>query len=150
MIESMRIESVSVPVGDQELAKSFYVDTLGFELLVDDTWREGMRWSEVAPEGSATSLMLVTWQAGMLPGMYRVIVMDTDEIQTVYRELVSKGIDFELPPTETPRGKQAMFRDPDGNAFLLWEHTKGGPGMPRANRRHSDSRDVRSPRAGSP
>jgi hypothetical protein len=39
-----------------------------------------MRWSEVAPEGSATSLMLVTWQAGMLPGMYRVIVMDTDEI----------------------------------------------------------------------
>jgi hypothetical protein len=27
MIESMRIESVSVPVGDQELAKSFYVDT---------------------------------------------------------------------------------------------------------------------------
>ena len=122
MIESMRIESVSVPVGDQELAKSFYVDTLGFELLVDDTWREGMRWSEVAPEGSATSLMLVTWQAGMLPGMYRVIVMDTDEIQTVYRELVSKGIDFELPPTETPRGKQAMFRDPDGNPFMLWEH----------------------------
>ena len=122
MTGSMRLESVSVPVGDQEEAKEFYVGTLGFELLVDDTWREGMRWSEVAPEGSATSLMLVTWQAGMLPGMYRVIVMGTDEIQTVHRELVSRGIDFELPPTETPRGKQAMFRDPFGNPLMLWEH----------------------------
>ena len=80
MIKSLQVESVSIPVSDQEQAKEFYVDTLGFELLVDYTWREGMRWSEVAPEGSTTSLMLVTWQAGMLPGMYRVIVMATDEI----------------------------------------------------------------------
>jgi catechol 2,3-dioxygenase-like lactoylglutathione lyase family enzyme len=48
MIESAQIESVSVPVGDQDRAKGFYVGTLGFELLVDNTWREGMRWSEVA------------------------------------------------------------------------------------------------------
>ena len=111
-----------VPVSDQGRAKSFYVDTLGFELLVDEAWREGMRWSEVAPEGSTTSLMLVSWQAGMLPGMHRVIVMATDEIQTVHRELVSKGVDFELPPTQTPRGTQAMFRDPFGNPLMLWEH----------------------------
>jgi len=45
MIGSMRVESVSVPVSDQERTKGFYVDTLGFELLVNYTWREGMRWS---------------------------------------------------------------------------------------------------------
>jgi catechol 2,3-dioxygenase-like lactoylglutathione lyase family enzyme len=122
MIKSVQVESVSIPVSDQEQAKEFYVDTLGFELLVDYTWRKGMRWSEVAPDGSTTSLMLVTWQAGMLPGMYRVIVMATDEIRAVHQELVSKGIAFELPPTKTPRGTQAMFRDPDGNALMLWEH----------------------------
>ena len=122
MIESVQIESVSVPVSDQNLAKEFYVDTLGFELLVDHTWREGMRWSEVAPENSATSLMLVTWSACMLPSMYRVIVVATEDIQAIHDELVAKGIVFELPPTETPRGTQAMFRDPDGNALLLWEH----------------------------
>ena len=49
MIGSMRVESVSLPVSDQGKVKSFYVDALGFELLVDDKWREGMRWSEVAP-----------------------------------------------------------------------------------------------------
>jgi catechol 2,3-dioxygenase-like lactoylglutathione lyase family enzyme len=122
MIGSLRVESVSVPVSDQDQAKEFYVDTLGLELLVDNTWREGMRWSEVAPENSATSLMLVTWSAGMLPGMYRVIVIATDDIQAIHEELLSKGIEFELPPTQTPRGTQAMFRDPDGNTLMLWEH----------------------------
>ena len=122
MIGNIWVESVSVPVGDQEQAKSFYVDTLGFELLVDSTWREGMRWSEVAPEGSATTLMLVTWQAGMLPGMYRVIVMATEEIHKLHQELEARGVDFELPPTRTPRGTQAMFRDPFGNPLMLWEH----------------------------
>jgi catechol 2,3-dioxygenase-like lactoylglutathione lyase family enzyme len=122
MIESVQVESVSVPVSDQEQAKEFYVDTLGFDLLVDNTWREGMRWSEVAPHNSATSLMLVTWSACMLPSMYRVIVLATEDIQATHDELLAKGIDFELPPTETPRGMQAMFRDPDGNPLLLWEH----------------------------
>jgi len=41
MIESVRI--VSVPVSDQERARSFYVDTLGFELQQDVGWGEGMR-----------------------------------------------------------------------------------------------------------
>jgi catechol 2,3-dioxygenase-like lactoylglutathione lyase family enzyme len=118
----MRVESVSVPVSDQDQAKKFYVDALGFELLVDDTWREGMRWSEVAPEGSETSLMLVSWQAGMLPGMHRVIVMATDDIHTVHREFLARDVEFELPPTRTPRGTQAMFRDPFGNPLMLWEH----------------------------
>jgi len=122
MIGSVQVESVSVPVSDQEQAKEFYVDILGFELLVDDTWREGMHWSEVAPEESTTSLMLVTWQAGMLPGMHRVIVLATDEIEAAHQELVSKGIDFELAPTQTARGTQAMFRDPFGNPLMLWEH----------------------------
>jgi predicted enzyme related to lactoylglutathione lyase len=122
MIESVQVESVSVPVSDQEQAKEFYVRILGFELLVDNTWREGLLWSEVAPHNSATSLMLMTWQADMLPGMHRVIVVATEDIQAAQQELVSKGIEFELPPTETPRGTQAMFRDPFGNALMLWEH----------------------------
>lgn len=122
MIGQMWVESVSVPVGDQERAKRFYVDALGFELLVDNTWREGLRWSEVAPRRSTTSLLLVTWQAGMLPGMHRVIVMATDDVHAVHRGLLARGVDFELPPTQTPRGTQAMFRDPFGNPLMLWEH----------------------------
>jgi catechol 2,3-dioxygenase-like lactoylglutathione lyase family enzyme len=112
MIESVQVESVSVPVSDQDEAKAFYVDILGFELLVDNTWRDGMRWSEVAPENSATSLMLVTWSACMLPSMYRIIVVATEDIQAIHEELVGKGIVFELPPTDTPRGRKRCSATP--------------------------------------
>ena len=37
MIERVQVESVSVPVSDQDQAKEFCVDPLGFELLVDNT-----------------------------------------------------------------------------------------------------------------
>src|SRR3712207_7167028 len=89
--KSAQIVAVSVPVRDQEAAKDFYVDTLGFELLVDNSWREGMRWIEVAPEDSVTSLMLVSWSESLLPSLYRVIVITTDDIRAIYEELVAKG-----------------------------------------------------------
>jgi catechol 2,3-dioxygenase-like lactoylglutathione lyase family enzyme len=120
---SMQVLSVSVPVSDQEQAKEFYVDTLGFELLVDNSGREDMRWIEVAPEGSVISLMLVSWLDPLLPSLYRVIVVATDDIRTIHEELVAKGISFELPPTELSYGAQAMFRDPDGNAIVLLERS---------------------------
>jgi predicted enzyme related to lactoylglutathione lyase len=121
LTKSAQVVSVSVPVSDQEAAKDFYVDTLGFELQVDNSWREGMRWIEVAPEGSATSLMLVSWSESLIPSLYRVIVITTEDIQAIYEELVARGVSFELEPTELPNGTQAMFYDPDGNALVLWE-----------------------------
>jgi catechol 2,3-dioxygenase-like lactoylglutathione lyase family enzyme len=123
LIKSMQVMSVSVPVSDQEQAKEFYVDTLGFELLVDNSGREGMRWIEVAPEGSGTSLMLVSWLDFLLPSLYRIIVVTADDIRPIHEELVAKGVSFDLPPTEMSNGTQAMFRDPDGNAIVLLEHS---------------------------
>ena len=123
LTKSAQVMSVSVPVSDQEQAKDYYVDTLGFELLVDNSWREGMRWIEVAPEGSTTSLMLVSWSESLLPSLYRVVVIATDDIQAIYEELVARGVFFDLPPTELSSGTQAMFRDPDGNALVFWEHS---------------------------
>jgi catechol 2,3-dioxygenase-like lactoylglutathione lyase family enzyme len=123
LTKSLQVLSVSVPVSDQEQAKEFYVDTLGFELLVDNSGREGMRWIEVAPEGSATSLMLVSWLDPLLPSLYRVIVVTTDDIRPFHEELVAKGVSFDLPPTEMSNGTQAMFRDPDGNAIVLLERS---------------------------
>lgn len=120
--KSAQVVAVSVPVSDQDQAKGFYVETLGFELLVDNSCREGMCWLEVAPENSATTLMLVSSSHSLLlRSLYRVIVITTDDIQAIYEELVAKGVCFDLPPTERSDGTQAMFRDPDGNALVLWE-----------------------------
>ncbi len=119
MIDNVR--TVSVPVEDQERARDFYVDTLGFELRADDAWGEGMRWVEVAPEGSATSLTLVTWFETMPPGSLQGLVVAANDIRATYEELTARGVTFEFPPTEMPGGTQAVFRDPDGNGLVLWQ-----------------------------
>ena len=106
-------------MSDQARARDFYVDTLGFELRADDAWGEGMRWIEVAPEGSATSLTLVTWFEAMPPGSLQDLVVATDDIEETYQNLAAKGVPFDFPPTEQPGGKQAVFRDSDGNGLVL-------------------------------
>ena len=114
------VQVVSVPVDDQERAKIFYVDVLGFELRAENSWGEGMRWVEVAPKDSFTSLSLVTWFGSMPSGSLQGLVA-TDDIQMTYEELVARGVPFDFPPTEQPGGTQAVFRDLDGNGLVLWE-----------------------------
>jgi catechol 2,3-dioxygenase-like lactoylglutathione lyase family enzyme len=65
MIEGVQV--VSVPVSDQDEARAFYIDTLGFELRTENSFGEGMRWIEVAPKDTTTSLTLVTWFEAMAP-----------------------------------------------------------------------------------
>jgi catechol 2,3-dioxygenase-like lactoylglutathione lyase family enzyme len=43
------VSVVSVPVSDQEQAKKFYVERLGFELIRDDDPVPGIHWVQVAP-----------------------------------------------------------------------------------------------------
>lgn len=58
-----RVETVGLPVADQDRALEFYVGTLGFEKRRDVPFGSGRRWIEVAPPGSATTIALVP--AGM-------------------------------------------------------------------------------------
>ncbi len=117
MIEGVQV--VSVPVSDQDRARAFYTDTLGFELRTENIFGEGMRWTEVAPKGSTTSLSLVTRFEAMPPGSPQGLVFAVDDVHATYEELLAKGVPFDFPPREMPGGPQAVFRDPDGNGFVI-------------------------------
>ncbi len=119
MIDQVQI--VSAPVSDQERAKDFYLNTLGFELRQEAPFGDGMRWIEVAPEGSTASMTLVTCFESMPPGSLQGLVVATDDIRATHEELVARGVPFDFPPTEMPCGTQAVFRDADGNGLVLWE-----------------------------
>jgi catechol 2,3-dioxygenase-like lactoylglutathione lyase family enzyme len=119
MIEGVQI--VPVPVSDQDRAKAFYTDTLGFELRTENTFAEGMRWIEVVPKGSATSLSLVIWFEAMPPGSLQGLVFAVDDVRATYDELLARGVSFDFAPRKMPGGLQAVFRDPDGNGFLIAE-----------------------------
>ena len=48
-----------MPVSNQDRARDFYVNVLGFDLVRDDN-EPGLRWVQVSPPGGQTSLTLVT------------------------------------------------------------------------------------------
>jgi catechol 2,3-dioxygenase-like lactoylglutathione lyase family enzyme len=110
---------VSVPVSDQERAKEFYVEKLGFELSRDDDSVPGIRWVQVTPKGAMTSLTLVTWFETMPPGSLQGLVLTCDDLQRDCDELMARGVEFDRPVQEQPWGLEAVIRDPDGNRIVL-------------------------------
>jgi catechol 2,3-dioxygenase-like lactoylglutathione lyase family enzyme len=110
---------VSVPVSDQDRARDFYVDKLGFELVRDDDSVPGLRWVQVAPKGGTTSLTLVTWFDSMPAGSLRGLVLRSDDIQADYARMAGNGVRFEGPPKQQPWALEAVLSDPDGNSLVL-------------------------------
>ena len=110
---------VSVPVSDQDRAKAFYVDTLGFELIRDDDSVPGIRWVQVTPHEGATALTLVTWFGTMPAGSLRGLVLACDDLDAEYHRLHAAGVQFDSPPQRQPWATEAVLRDPDGNMLVL-------------------------------
>jgi len=42
-----------------------------------------------------------------------------DDIDKTYEELKKRGVEFEGPPQKQPWGTYAMFKDSEGNSFVL-------------------------------
>jgi catechol 2,3-dioxygenase-like lactoylglutathione lyase family enzyme len=113
------LQVVSIPVADQDRAKTFYTEVLGFALLADNPMGENQRWVQVGPAGAETSLTLVTWFPSMPPGSTQGLVLATDEIDEAYRVLSARGLRFHGPIEAAPWGRYATFADPDGNGWVL-------------------------------
>lgn len=121
----MYIGSVSVYVSDQTIAESFYVNRLGFVKHVDQDMGDGSRWIQVAPPGGQTSIVL-TREDSELPsermGTYPGVVLHTENMDTTWRELAARGVEFTEEPSMQPFGMwKATFDDPDGNTIVLVE-----------------------------
>ena len=43
----------------------------------------------------------------------------TDDVTRTYNELSKRGVEFAGPPQTQEWGSYAIFKDPDGNAFVL-------------------------------
>jgi catechol 2,3-dioxygenase-like lactoylglutathione lyase family enzyme len=116
-VQAVRV--VSVPVSDQDRAKEFHVDKLGFELTREDDSIPGLRWVQVTPKGGSTSLTLVTWFETMPPGSLQGLVLTSDSLESDCRDLEARGVKFDRPLQDQPWGREAVVRDPDGNRLVL-------------------------------
>ncbi|MFC4017609.1 glyoxalase superfamily protein [Micromonospora sp. GCM10011542] len=115
------VQLVSVPVTDQDRARDFYVDVLGFDLVWDNPMGpDGGRWVQVAPKGAATALTLVTWFPTMPAGSLKGLVLETDDLDGDVARLRERGVTFADGGIQSaPWGRYATFDDPDGNGIVL-------------------------------
>jgi catechol 2,3-dioxygenase-like lactoylglutathione lyase family enzyme len=124
--------TVNLFVEDQERAKDFYTNKLGFEVRNDATL-DGFRWLTVAPKGQRHPEFLLAvpqppmfspedaanlralLAKGAMPGG----VLLTDDCRRDFEELQAKGVTFIQDPAERPYGIEALLRDDSGNWFSL-------------------------------
>ena len=117
------VQLFSLPVSDQDRAKAFYVDVLGFEVVDDAPLGPAMRWVQVRPPGGATSVTLVTWFDSMVPGSIKGTVLETDDLDADVVRLRGLGVDIPGDIEAAPWGRFVTFDDPDGNGLILQETT---------------------------
>jgi serine phosphatase RsbU (regulator of sigma subunit)/predicted enzyme related to lactoylglutathione lyase len=120
----LRLLCVNIFVRDQDRSLRFYVDQLGFSLVVDENYESGGRWVAVAPPDGNTVLALVSPKRNSeeykLIGRSRHAVLVTEDVMAKFAEWQQRGVRFHHPPQTTLWGGIfTRFEDVDGNSFVL-------------------------------
>jgi catechol 2,3-dioxygenase-like lactoylglutathione lyase family enzyme len=121
-----QVGRVAVSVADTDRAIDFYVNTLGFEKVVDEPMGPGMRWVEVAVAGTPTTIALAPPPQGKEAGGAETgICLDTSDVDADHAALKAAGVDVDPEVSRYGGPVPPMFwlRDPDGNSLLIVEPT---------------------------
>ncbi len=134
MIENISL--VTIYCLDQDEARDFWVDVLGFRVRTDVTMGEGFRWVTVShPDQPELEVTLMTPGPPLDPdaadfvrrqlqkGQMGGLGLKVDDCRKTYEELVSKGVTFVQEPADRPYGVEAVMRDVSGNWLVLVERT---------------------------
>jgi predicted enzyme related to lactoylglutathione lyase len=116
---NFELQLVGVPVSDVDRAIAFYTEQAGFHLDVDVTVREGLRFVQLTPPGSACSIAIgagITDE--MAPGSVKGLQLVVTDIDEARAELVGRGMDVSEVSVQ-PWGSFIYFSDPDGNSWAV-------------------------------
>ncbi len=114
------VKFVSIPVNDQDRALEFYTKKLGFNILTDQPFNDEQRWIELGIPGAETRVVLFTADEHKdRIGTFSNIVFTSDNVEKTCQQMVERGVEFTQPPKKEPWGTSAIFKDTDGNVFVL-------------------------------
>ncbi len=135
------VSLVTIYCLDQNKARDFYVDVLGFELRTDITMGDGFRWVSVShpnqrelevtlmvpgPPLDAEGAAFVRRQ--LEKGQMGGLGLRVDDCRKAYEELSARGVEFLQEPSDRPYGTEAVMRDTAGNWLVLVEPKDFKPG----------------------
>ena len=128
-----RLSHSTLFVTDQDEAKDFYVNKLGFEVRMDQSMG-GFRWLTVGPKGQPDFQLILmklapsgrmsaesaeTLKGLIQSGLVAAGVFETADCRQTYQELSARGVEFPSPPEDKFYGIEAVFQDNSGNRFSL-------------------------------
>ena len=128
-----RLSHSTLFVTDQDEAKDFYVNKLGFEVRMDQSMG-GFRWLTVGPKGQPDFQLILmklapsgrmsaesaeTLKGLIQSGLVAAGVFETADCRQTYQELSARGVEFPSPPENKFYGIEAVFQDNSGNRFSL-------------------------------
>lgn len=135
-----KLSHYSFFVLDQERAKDFYVNKLGFEVRMNVPVTGKGAWLTVAPKGQDIEITLIPVSTGIMfdqttgEQLKKLIeaqafgfgIFECIDIYATYEELSNKGVEFIKKPTKSDSGMkvEAMFKDDSGNWFSLIQKTE--------------------------
>ena len=118
---------------DQDVAREFYVDKLGFRPGTDATMGD-FRWVTVYhPDHRELEITLMTPGPPLDPdaadfirrqlgkGQMGGLGLRVDDCRKTYDELSALGVEFVQEPSDRPYGVEAVMRDVSGNWLVLVE-----------------------------
>jgi catechol 2,3-dioxygenase-like lactoylglutathione lyase family enzyme len=129
-----RVSHVTFFVLDQEKAREFYVDKLGFKVNTDVKMENGFRWLTVnPPDQPDLEIALLNPLEGLgydaeVKAAYKLLlergalgagVLKTPDCRATYEELTAKGVGFKGEPKEQFYGTEAILYDGLGNWFSM-------------------------------
>jgi len=127
-----KVGTVCVFVSDQDRAKAFYTEQLGFELRQDSPLYPGAasRWVAVAPPGAQTDVILYlpdeNWDHyRQVVGKSQALTFDVTDMSQVAAGLKARGVKFVQEPDAQPWGTYATIEDSEGNHILLVQQPGG-------------------------
>ena len=114
------IKFVGVPVSDQDAALQFWTEAVGMKVITDQPFNDKQRWIELMIPGAETGIALFTPPGHESRiGQFQSISFWCDDVVATAAALQSRGVVFTQEPRNEHWGSVAIFRDPDGNQFVL-------------------------------
>ena len=114
------IKFVGVPVSNQDTALKFWTEAVGMKVVTDQPFNEKQRWIELKIPGAETGLAPFTPEGHEdRIGEFQSISFWCDDVFATAAALKQKGVVFAQDPKKEQWGTSAIFKDPDGNMYVL-------------------------------
>jgi catechol 2,3-dioxygenase-like lactoylglutathione lyase family enzyme len=114
------IKFVSIPVADQDRALAFYTEKLGFRVVTDAPFSDEQRWIELSIGGTEAKVVLFTPDEHRdRVGTASHVTFWSANVEKTYQELKAKGVEFVTEAQGADWGSFAVFKDSEGNQFVL-------------------------------